>query len=159
MNLIVGTCRLFNANLRRGFASKAADDIFATDSNVESSGDPFEITTNIPEAEESLEREEKFRQYVERMRDVSRFSKVTAAEKHRGSRVPTYSDPEALYLKKPSYFRRIYSKFGRLSGIEPGVAWLNKTEMLNLINEEKEHNLSLEQKINIFIKRKQEEMD
>ena len=64
-----------------------------------------DFIANIPEAEEAIEREEKFKDYVEKMRDVSRFSKKTALNKYRGT-LPTFSDPEARYLKDPKYFRK-----------------------------------------------------
>ncbi len=71
----------------------------------------FDIVANIPEAEEQLEREKLFREHVERMRDVSRFSKLTAALKYKKS-LPTYGDIEdASYVKnQPKYFRKLYAK-------------------------------------------------
>jgi hypothetical protein len=136
-----------------------SSDIFATNSNVETSqNDMFEITANIPEAEESMEKEQKFRMYVERMRDVSRFSKYTAEMNHR-KKMPTYSDSEASYLKDPKYYRKIFARFGKASGIDPGVSWPSKTELQQIIKEEKEYDLTLKQKIDIFIQRKQNELN
>lgn len=117
-----------------------------------------DFIVNIPEAEEAIEKEEKFKNYVEKMRDVSRFSKRTALEKYRGTR-PTFSDPEARYLKDPKYFRKHYASLGKASGIEPGVAWPHKQELQEIIKEEKEYDLTLEQKVKILIERKQNQHD
>ncbi len=138
-------------------------DIFSADSNAASkaaspeTGD-FDVTPNIPEAEESIEREEKFRQYVERMRNVSRFSKVTAERKF-NKKPPTFYDAEARYLKNQSYFRLMYSKFGRQSGIEAGIAWPTRQELLNKIDEEAVYDLSLKKKVQALVERKQAEID
>ena len=48
---------------------------------------------------------------------------------------------------------------GKASGIEAGVAWPNKTELNDLIKQENELEMSLEQKINVFIERKLNQID
>lgn len=126
---------------------------FGTDSKTDSDSIAIEFASNIPEAEEALEREENFRKYVETKRDVSRFSKLTAAKKHR-QEVPSYSDQESDYLKDFKYFRKVYSRFGKQSGIDPGVSWPDQETLKNIVKEEKEYDLSLEQKIKILIERK-----
>lgn len=143
-----------------GLATKAAEsDVFSTDSNTPSAliDSEFDIATNIPDAEESIEKEEKFRKHVERMRDVSRFSKFTAENKYR-KQIPTYSDKEALYLKQAKYFRNVYSKYGKSSGVEAGIAWPSKKELNELIQEEQAYGMSLKEKIDLLIERKNEEI-
>lgn len=135
-------------------------DVFSSNTNVssDSSDFDFDITPNIPDAEESMEKEEKFRNHVERMRDVSRFSKITAAKKYK-QEFPTYSDVESFYLKSPKYFRRVYSRFGKESGIAPGIAWPSKEQLQNKIRDEQTYDLTLKEKIDLLIQRKTEEIE
>ena len=98
-----------------------------------------------------------FRKYVERIRDVSRFSQTRAEKKYKKI-LPTYTDNEARYLNDPKYYRNIYSKYGKESGIEAGAAWLTKQDLLKKIEEEKTYDLNLKQKIDILVKRKTEEI-
>jgi len=136
---------------------KIDNDGFFNDTNAGEDVE-FDITTNIPDAEESMEREEKFRNHVEKMRDVSRFGNTKAELKYK-MKIPTYSDNEAMYLKQSRYFRGVYAKYGKESGIEPGVAWPSKQELFEKIREENEYDLTLKQKINMLIERKQNEID
>lgn len=137
--------------------SKDETDVFAANSNTGEIDSDFDITPNIPDAEESMEKEANFRKYVERIRDVSRFSQTRAEKKYKKV-LPTYSDNEARYLNDPRYFRNVYSKYGKESGVEPGIAWPTKQELLNKIEEEKTYDLSLKQKIDILVERKTEEI-
>lgn len=116
-----------------------------------------QFAPNIPEAEEESEKKENFKKMIELKRDVSRFSKITPYNKFKKN-LPTYTDSEADYLKTERYFRRIYSRFGKESGIEPGIAWPTKSQLQNLIKEEKEYDLTLEQKIDILVERKTNEL-
>lgn len=120
----------------------------------------FDIIANIPEAEEQMEREQQFRERVERMRDVSRFSKLTAASKYR-NKMPTYGDIEnASYIRNdPRYFRKLYALHGKASGIEAGLAWPNAKELNELVKREKELELSLEQKVKLLVERKLKEIN
>lgn len=134
-------------------------DEFASNQDTKTD-DSFDIVGNIPEAEEQMEQERNFRDKIERMRDVSRFSKLSAALKYKNS-IPTYSNiDDAPYVKSdPSYFRKLYSRHGKASGVEAGLAWPNKKELNDLIYRETELELSLEQKINVFIERKLKEIN
>jgi len=154
--------RLISNGLRR-FQSTSTTKIgegssFGESESQNKDSDDNDISINIPEAEEAIEREEKFKKYVEMKRDVSRFSRRTAREKYRDMR-PTFSDPEARYLKQPNYFRKYYALLGKESNIEPGVAWPHKQELKEIIKEEKEFDLTLEQKVKILIERKQKQHD
>jgi hypothetical protein len=145
--------------LQNTSATKSGESSSFGESETQSKdSDDIDFIVNIPEAEEAIEREEKFKRHVEKMRDVSRFTKRTALEKHRGN-LPTFSDPEARYLKEPKYFRKYYALFGKASGIEPGIAWPHKQELQEIIKEEKEYDLTLEQKVNILIERKQKKYE
>lgn len=139
------------------FRFKGETDVFAENSNAGVDDSDFDITPNIPDAEESMEKEANFRKYVERMRDVSRFSQTRAEKKYKKV-LPTYSDNEARYLNDPRYFRNVYSKYGKESGVEAGVAWPTRQELLNKIEEEKTYDLSLKQKIDILVERKTQEI-
>lgn len=116
-----------------------------------------EFGPNIPEAEDAIEHEEKFRKYIESKRNVSRFSRVSVLKKHE-KMLPTYSDPESDFLKSTKYFRKLYARFGKESGIEVGLAWPSRAQLQQTINEEKEYDLTLEQKIKILIERKTEQL-
>lgn len=116
-----------------------------------------EFGPNIPEAEDAIEREEKFRNYIESKRNVSRFSRVSVFNRHK-KMLPTYTDPESDFLKSSKYFRKLYARFGKESGIEPGLAWPSRLQLQQIINEEKEYELSLEQKVNILVERKAEQL-
>ena len=131
--------------------------MFSANSNTKQDSDAFDITPNIPEAEEAQRTDKKFRAYVERMRNVSRFPSKTIWRKYTQA-VPTYTDPEAKYLKNPKYFMKVFALNGFKSGIDPGVAWPSKTQLQGIINEEKEFDLTLEQKVNMFIQKKQAEI-
>lgn len=144
--------------LNQSSSSKQTEPDFSVESNASNEGSSTDFMPNIPDAEEALEREERFRRYVERSRDVSRFSKKTAENKYRKV-LPTFSDPESRLLNNQQYFRKIYSTFGKSSGIEAGVAWPHKQELQNMIQEEAEYDLSLEQKIKTLIERKTAEKD
>lgn len=136
---------------------KTDSDVFFDDRNADDDAE-FDISTNIPDAEESMEREGKFRNYVEKMRDVSRFGNTKAELKYK-KKIPTYSDNEAMYLKQSRYFRSVYSKYGKESGIDPGVAWPSKKELLAKIREEQDYDLTFRHKIDMLIERKQNEIN
>lgn len=112
-----------------------------------------DFISNIPDAEEAVEREENFRQFVERSRDVSRFTKLKVKNKHLNQPPTTLTNNQ---LRSANYFRKLYSQFGKASGIDPAIAWPHKNELENIINDEKEYDLTLEQKVNILIERKTE---
>jgi len=146
--------RLASKSLNVSARSRLSTDVFSTESKTAD----YDITPNIPEAEESIKREEDFRLYVERMRNVGRFSKAASARKF-NKKLPTFCDTEALYLKKQNYFRKVYSQFGKNCGIEAGVAWPTKQELLTRINDEGKYDLSLKEKIEALVNRKQDEIE
>ena len=156
-NRLISSTNYFGFKVWRGLATNESD-VFANNDTGKGDLGAFDLTPNIPEAEEAQEREERFRQYVERSRDVSRFSKITALLKHK-RQVPTYSDSEAKYLKDSKYFMKVMARYGLDSGIEPGIAWPSRKQLNSIIQEEKEYDLTLEQKINILIQRKKEEIE
>ncbi|CAF0932814.1 unnamed protein product [Brachionus calyciflorus] len=137
-------------------ATKTSETDFKTD-EAKFDQIPAEFAPNIPDAEEAHEREVAFRQLIESKRDVSRFSNKTAYNKYKNI-MPTYSDSQAKYLKTERYFRKVYSKFGKASAIESGIAWPSKSQLEKLIKEEKEYDLTLEQKVNILIEKKANEL-
>ena len=136
------------------------NDEFSTSDDLSSASAALDLEHLLPEAEEKMEKERLFREYIERKRDVSRFSKMKAKLNYQNS-MPTYSNLEdALYLKSnPNYFRKIYSKFGKESNVEPGIAWPHKHELNEMIRIEKELDLSLEQKIDVYVKRVNEKIN
>ncbi|RNA39226.1 growth arrest and DNA damage-inducible s-interacting 1 [Brachionus plicatilis] len=142
-------------SLKRYENTSAKEVDFKTDDSNEETLSEF--GPNIPEAEEAMERAEKYRNYIESKRNVSRFSRITAHNKYKNT-FPTYSDPEADFLKSDNYFRKLYAKFGKESGIDVGLAWPSRDQLQQIINEEKEYDLTLEQKINALIERKSEQL-
>lgn len=148
--------------LTRCYATNKTDEFSSSQEENNSKEDnlAFDIIGNIPEAEELSEREQEFRERVERMRDVSRFSKLTARNKYKNT-IPTFGNlEEASYIKNdPKYFRKVYAKHGKVTGIEAGLAWPNKLELNELVKRETELELSLEQKVKLFIERKLKEVN
>ena len=137
------------------------EDFDDTDGSSSTSGASKFLST-VPEVEESIEREADFRAYVEQMRNVSRFSKPSVQRKYYGAAL---NDETGLYdIQAPvtklksdqNVFRRALAKYGKASGVEPGVAWPHLDELNKIIEEEKTCELTLEQKVNTLIERKLE---
>jgi hypothetical protein len=117
-----------------------------------------DLTSSVPDFEEAIERQESFKKRVEKLRDVSRFSKINALKKHR-SELPMLSPLQEYYLKTDRFYRKLYSRLGISSGIEVGLAWPHKEELEKIIKEEKDYDLTLEQKVNILIERKKKKYE
>lgn len=152
---LIGTCRYNSSVSSQDDASKKssseADELFSKSSA--SSDSTLDYLTNVPDAEEAIEKEENFRKYVERKRDVSRFSKHVAAIKHRNE-IPVFNNPNISALKNVSFYRRTYAKLGNSSQVDPGLCWPHKQELMEIINDEKEYDLTLEQKVKMLVERK-----
>jgi hypothetical protein len=116
----------------------------------------FDSTASLPDAEEVEEKKQRFREHVERTRNVGRFSKERARNKFYKILSTQLSEKQ---LNNENFFRYVYASHGKSSGIEPGVAWPHKSELENRIKLEKEYDLDLAQKIDILIKRKKDEAD
>lgn len=168
-NLIAWNQMLFKSTATAGSSSSGSkptpappSDEFAEDSNAEKMAEAGQVDSdfvaNIPEAEEARLREEQFQQKVERMRNVSRLQKDGLVRKH-NKQMPEFTDPEADFLKSAKLYRKLYAKFGRESGIDPGLAWPTASELKEQIKFETEKGMSLEKKINILVERKMTEME
>lgn len=123
-----------------------------------SAGDE-QLTSIVPDVEDSALREQQWREEIERKRDVSRFSKPQAEWKHRNmapdlSRLKRGDD----LAKSDRHFRRLYARLGRESGVEPGISWPNLNRLNEIRADEKEYDLTLQQKIAILIERKNKEI-
>ena len=154
---------LFKSTEPAGSTSKSTPppvDEFASESTekVEAGQVDSDFVANIPEAEEAREKEELFQQNVERMRNVSRFHKERLVRLH-NRQMPVFSNPEESYLKTAKLYRKLYAKFGRESGIDPGLAWPTASELNERIKFEVEKVYPLEKKISILVERKMTEME
>lgn len=58
-----------------------------------------------------------------------------------------------------NFIKLIHFKHGRASGIEPGLAWPDKIELNEIMKQEKELEMSFEQKINVYIERRTNQMN
>lgn len=137
-------------------AGKSDDEIFKTDATdkTDLKDEKFDDAPLSPQYEEQVEKEITFKNKVEAMRNVSRFSKPGLYNKYLKN--PIKLTEEAL--KNTKYLRRIYAQHGEKSGIEPGIAWPHKAELEKILKEEQEYDLTLEQKIKMFIERKNSEI-
>ena len=70
-----------------------------------------------------------------------------------------YTDVEAEFLKDERFFRRILARYGRQSGVEPGVAWPNRAQLERMRADEAEFELSLEQKVAYLIESKKDALN
>lgn len=165
MNRLVVQARLFSPGRlgvypRRSLAnaSKTAD--FADEEKSTTTTTADEVVSIVPDVEESILREQQMREKIERMRDVSRFSKVSSEWKHR-NQLPDLTKLKSgdEKLNDPRHYRKMYAKFGRASGIEPGVAWPSTQRLEKIIADEKEFDLTLDKKIQILIERKTAEFE
>jgi hypothetical protein len=118
-----------------------------------------DLILNIPEAEEELEKQEKYRAFVERSRNVMRLPRSNAQRKLKKTLPIQYSDPDAQYLKNVNYYRKMYAKYGKASGIVVGLAWPSKEQLQTMIKDEQEYDLTLRQKVQILAERKKNELD
>ena len=114
---------------------------FSTQSRKENKSSPettFDSFDGLytPEAEEVMEKQEKFKEYVERVRNVNRLSKPWMAK----NSWKNFSMPNVQILSK----------------VEPERAWSKISEKMKFENE---YDLTLEQKIKIFIERKTQEIE
>jgi len=166
-NRVIKPFRVFLSASSSVRANKSSEqDEFNTASNQSTNdaagldSSAFDIVANIPEAEEQMEKEKAFRLQVESLRDVSRFPMISAALKHKKA-LPTYGNIEdcRFIRNDPKYFRKAYAKHGRASGIEPGLAWPDKIELNEIMKQEKELEMSFEQKINVYIERRTNQMN
>ena len=141
-------------------ASKESENRVVKDFAEEELKTPSESDFNLtPEAEEQAFRQSIKLERIERLRNVARL-KTSIRNKHHQiipdfSQLKTRKELEA----NPKYFRKVYATFGKETGIDPGVIWPHKLELEKIIREEKEYDLTLEQKIDIFIQRKTEEFE
>ena len=137
------------------FAFEARDQ----DQKAQQDAGSMRLTPNIPEAEEALEQQVKYREYVERARDVSRMPRQNALRKLKQHLPIEYSDKDAQYLKTAKYFRKMYARYGQASGVEAALAWPSKQQLETLVKDEQEYDLTLRQKIEMLAERKQKEFD
>lgn len=114
--------------------------------------------TNIIDYEEKLENEAKYKELIEKKRDVSRLQTRRAREKCL-YKMPVIYDEDHAYLKNVKYYRKLYSRNGKASGIEAGLCWPTKSQLAELINDEKVYDLTLKQKIEILAERKFKEIN
>jgi hypothetical protein len=140
------------------YLSTAKNELEVTTKSTDIKSENFDdnlndLTSSVPDFEEAIKRQENFKKRVEKLRNVSRFSKINALKKHR-SELPVLNALQEQYLKTDRFYRKLYSRLGKSSGIEVGLAWPHKEELEKYIKEEKEYDLTLEQKINILIERK-----
>jgi hypothetical protein len=142
----LSTAKNLNENTKSGIKSDNFDDSLN------------DLTSSVPDFEEAIERQENFKKRVEQLRDVSRFSKINAAKKYR-SELPVLSPLQDNYLKTDRFYRKLYSRLGKSSGIEVGLAWPHKKALEKIVKEENEYDLNLGQKINILIERKKQNYD
>lgn len=118
------------------------------------------ISSIVPDLEENALRQQKEHEYIERSRDVSRFSKIQSKWKQ-CNQVPDLTKlkyGEDL-LNNGSYFRRLYARLGRASGVDPSVAWPTKAKLDEIIAFEKEYELTFEKKVQMLIERKNQEFE
>ena len=87
-----------------------------------------------PEVEEAIEKQEKLDARIEKMRDVSHLAKKTPRFRH-------FSLPYSMKTHRD---------------IDTNTAW---SKVFSKIEEEKEYDLTLEQKIKMFSEKKQQEID
>lgn len=93
------------------------------------------------------------------LNDVSRIYRSNALNKLRRKLPIQHSDPEAAYLKQSRFFRRVLSKYGQASGVEPGIAWSHRDELHRIIDDENKFDLTLKQKIETIVDRKKKEIE
>jgi hypothetical protein len=135
-------------------SSKAEEEPF-NEPNDDDEDEPNPIDIRMIE-----EMEESYREkiaYIEKMRDVSRLPKSRLKFKIDKKIQPNISS-DAFCLKYENFFRRLYAQHGWQSGIDGGVMWPAKHKLEETIKIEKEYDLTLKEKINILIERKQEEL-
>ena len=89
----------------------------------------------------------------ERKRYVGRFSKEKAELKHKGL-IPTEIDPYLLKISR--YYRKMYAVHGKNSGVDAGLCWPTKSQLNSIIEHEKTYDLTLEQKIQMFVDKQRE---
>ncbi|KAH8025513.1 hypothetical protein HPB51_009453 [Rhipicephalus microplus] len=70
---------------------------------------------------------------IDKKRDVSR---IVPRKYSRGVKLE-YTFPEFEYEYRISYMRKDYAKFGRATGINPGLMWPSKEELRDLVHIEK----------------------
>ena len=106
----------------------------SSDSESEKSAQHFDDDNLTPEVEEAIEKNENFKLKVQSMRDVSRLTRKKPI-------INNFSMPYIVKTLRP---------------IDTKSAW-SKVEAK--IEEEKTYDLTFEQKIKIFIEKKQQEID
>ena len=99
----------------------------------------------VPEREEKLENEKKYRDIIEKKRNVSRFPSEIV-ERRFNHQLPTIP-ADSVFLNKVKFFRKIYARFGEESNIDPSICWPTKNELNEMINDEKNYDLSFRRKV------------
>ena len=159
------TNRLYYAtNAKPAATDKSSGDVFANENTMSVSAadekdlKELDLMPTIPEAEEAMEKEENFRNMIEKARNVSRLNTKRARESHY-KLMPTITDPDHHKLKDVNFYRSLYAKFGKESKIDPGIAWLDEKSLDAQIELETKREMSLKQKIDTVVQKKRAEIE
>jgi hypothetical protein len=117
------------------------------------------LILNLPDVEETYDKKEQYNKTIELYRDVNRFSKFKIYKKYHELHPIKYVIKDQEYSSKISFFRKTLAKYGKISGVDEVISWPGKTKLTALIKDKNEVELSLNQKINILIERKRNEIN
>jgi rubrerythrin len=104
-----------------------------------------------PEKEEKLENEKKLVELISQKQNVSRFSTKHAENKFY-DRVPMLAQ-DSLALSHKKFFRKMYVRHGsEKTNIDPRICWPSRDELKEMIEDEKNYDNSLKDKIDMIAK-------
>jgi hypothetical protein len=130
-----------------GLATSSSKEELKEAENEEEFADP-DMT---PEKEEKLENEKKLVELISQKQNVSRFSTKHAENKFY-DRVPMLAQ-DSLALSHKKFFRKMYVRHGsEKTNIDPRICWPSRDELKEMIEDEKNYDNSLKDKIDMIAK-------
>jgi hypothetical protein len=156
-NVAVNQYRVLLRN--QNTSSTKKDDHFDFYDMNQSNRQNKDLIANLPDAEEEIEKEQKYVKFLEKNRQVSRFSTSGTFKKYHELLPITFSNKDDSFLRNVKYFRRYLVKYGQATGIEKNLAWPSRNELMNMIKEETDCDLTLNQKVKLLKDRKQNEFE
>jgi hypothetical protein len=111
----------------------------------------------VPELEELKEKEENFKNLIENKRYVGRFPTYSAEKKHR-IEMRNFK-PEEINFRPRDFYRKMYALHGATSGVDPATAWPSEQELDEMIEFEKNYDLSLQEKLQIYAQNRSSEIN
>lgn len=102
------------------------------------------LRTNSSKVASSNNREDLSDEEIEKLRNISRLNDYLRSKLDHAAKLQPFT--KIWHLEK-KYHRRLYARFGRESGINPGIMWPTNEELSELIGHEDEWEPSLQDRL------------